>query len=97
MEQDAAGEASGEPILWRDDVWATATFSGGSRRTFAGRLVTEHGAVLTTHWRPGIDLCRHVKFEGKMYPIDEVVPEGWRKWAHIIISVTDSDIGYVED
>jgi hypothetical protein len=91
--QDVTGEVTRDPIMWRD-VWAEATFSGGSRRTFAGRLVTEHTAVLTTHWLPGIEVCRHVRFDGKMYPIDDVVPEGFRRKVHIVIAVTESDIGY---
>lgn len=94
-EQDAHGEVTGKPILWRE-TWAAATMSGGSRRTMAGRLASEHGVVLTTHWMPTIEECRWVLYEGAMRPIIDVVPEGYRKSVHVIIDVTDTDVAYAE-
>lgn len=92
-ERDAYGQPTGEPPLWRI-VWCSATYSGGSRKTYAGRVVGEHQVVLTTYWREGIDQCRFVEFDGKRRAIVDVVPEGRRRLAHII-TFTD-DVGYGE-
>lgn len=83
--RNALGEA-GAPILWRE-VWAEPTESGGSRRTYAGRLASEYTLVLTTYWREGIERCTHVEYEGRLRPIDAIVKEGFRRWVHI--SLTD--------
>lgn len=85
QKRNALGEA-GDPILWRE-VWAEPTESGGSRRTYAGRLASEYSLVLTTHWREGIEKCTHVEYEGRLRPIDAIVKEGFRRWVHI--SLTD--------
>ena len=90
-QRDANGEAVGEPLLWRE-VWADLTTSGGGRRTYAGRLATEHNVVLSTHWLPGIDTCELVEFNGRRRPIDDVVSEDRRR-AHIITTMTDRDYG----
>jgi hypothetical protein len=92
-ERDALGHPTGVPPLWRV-VWCTATYSGGSRKTYAGRVVGEHQVVLTTHWREGIEQCRFVEFDGKRRAIVDVVPEGRRRLVHII-TFTD-DVGYGE-
>lgn len=84
---DAYGSTS-VGALW-GNVWCEATYSGGSRRTQAGRLVGEHQVVLTTHWREGIEKCRFVKFEGMTRPIVDIVPEGRRKRVHIITYTND--------
>lgn len=91
-QRDSNGEVVGEPLLWRE-VWCEMTTSGGSRRTYAGRLVTEHSVVLSTNWLPRIDECTLVEFEGRRRPIDDVVPEGFRRRAHIITTMTDHDYG----
>lgn len=83
MRQDALGQPTGEPIRWRD-VWCEATYSGGSRKTYAGRLVSEYQVVLSTRWRDGIESCRFVEVDGRRYVIDSIVPEGRRYKAHII-------------
>lgn len=85
---DANGDA-GTPIKWRA-VWCEKTASGGSRRTYAGRLVGEHQVVLTTYWREGIEDCRYVEVDGKMRSIVDVVPEGRRKRVHIITYTDDN-------
>ena len=90
-ERNDLGELVGEPPLWRI-VWCSATYSGGSRKTYAGRVVGEHQVVLTTHWREGIELCRFVEFDGKRRVISDIVPEGRRRLVHII-TFTD-DVGY---
>lgn len=86
--QDAVGQVTGDPVPW-GTVWCEATTSGGSRRTYAGRLVGEYQMVLTTYWRKGIEACRYAEVEGKMLAIADVVPEGHRKRVHIIASVDD--------
>ena len=92
-ERAAYGQLTGEPPLWRV-VWCSATYSGGSRKTYAGRVVGEHQVVLTTHWREGIEKCRFVEFDGMRRAIVEVVPEGRRHLGHIV-TFTD-DVGYGE-
>ena len=93
VERNDLGELVGEPPLWRI-VWASATYSGGSRKTYAGRIVGEHQVVLTTHWREGIDRCRFIEFDGIRRTIVDIVPEGRRRLVHII-TFTD-DVGYGE-
>lgn len=83
-ERDYLGEVTGSPILWRE-VWAEPTESGGSRRTYAGRLASEHTLVLTTHWQPGIERCTNVEVEGRMRPIEAIVREGFRRKVHITL------------
>lgn len=83
-ERDALGEVVGEPKLWRE-VWAEPTESGGSRRTYAGRLASEHTLVLTTHWLPDITLCTEVEHEGRRRPIDAIISEGFRRKVHITL------------
>lgn len=92
-ERNDLGELVGEPPLWRI-VWCSATYSGGSRKTYAGRVVGEHQVVLTTHWREGIEECRFVEFNGIRRAIVDIVPEGRRRLVHII-TFTD-DVGYGE-
>lgn len=93
VERDGYGHPSGEPPLWRS-VWCAATYSGGSRKTYAGRVVGEHQVVLTTYWREGIEACRFVEFDGKRRAIVDVIPEGRRRLVHIV-TFTD-DVGYGE-
>lgn len=88
--RDSYGELVGEPTPWRD-VWCEATYSGGSRQSYAGRLVMDNGVVLTTRWRHGIERCAFVKVEGVMHAIDSITPEGRRYKVHI--SYTDGN-GY---
>jgi hypothetical protein len=83
-ERNALGEA-GAPILWRE-VWAEPTESGGSRRTYAGRLSSEYTLVLTTYWREGIEKCTHVEHEGRMRPINAIIREGFRRKVHIALT-----------
>ena len=93
MRQDALGQPTGAPIKWRD-VWCEVTYSGGSRKTYAGRLVSEYQVVLTTRWRDGIDKCRFVEVDGRRYTIDSIVPEGRRYKAHIVY--VNDERGYEE-
>ena len=81
---DELGEQSSTPVEWRK-MWATPTASGGSRKTYAGRLVSEHRVVLSTRWIAGIEACTEVEYEGKRRPIESIVPEGFSKKVHIII------------
>lgn len=90
---DAYGQATGVGELW-GTVWCEATYSGGSRRTHAGRLVGEHQVALTTHWREGIDRCRFATFDGMTRPIVDVVPEGRRKRVHILTYIDGQSYGY---
>lgn len=91
-EQDALGQVTGDPIFWKT-VWCEATASGGSRRTYAGRLAGEYQVVLTTYWREGIEKCRFVEFDGKRRSIVDIVPEGRRKKVHIITYTDDRGYG----
>ena len=94
-EQDAYGQTTGEPIAWKA-VYAEATYSGGSLRTVAGRLASEHGVVLSTYWIDGIDKCRYAEFHGERRAIFDVVPErrpGQRAKAHIITSYGEQSYG----
>lgn len=93
VERDTFGAPTGEPPLWRV-VWCSATYSGGSRKTYAGRVVGEHQVVMTTHWREGIEKCRFIEFDGIRRSIVDVVPEGRRHMVHII-TYTD-DVGHGE-
>lgn len=88
VERDAYGQPTGEPPLWRI-VFCTATYSGGSRKTYAGRVVGEHQVVMTTHWREGIEKCRFIEFDGIRRAIVDVVPEGRRQMVHIITYTDD--------
>lgn len=90
--QNELGESIDTPTLWRT-VWCQATASGGSRRTYAGRIVGEHHVVLTTHWRDGIDKCRFVEFDGLLRPIIDVVAEGRKRKAHILTFTSDTSYG----
>lgn len=86
--QDSLGAVIAQPEEWRV-VFCDTTYSGGSLRTFAGRLVGAGQVVLTTPWRRGIDRCRYAKFNDTLYRIEEVVPEnrsGHQPNAHIIIT-----------
>jgi len=89
---DAYGSAAAVGSLW-GEVWCEATYSGGSRRTQAGRLVGEHQVVLTTHWRQGIEQARYVNFDGMIHPIVDVIPEGRRRRVHIITYADDQSYG----
>lgn len=91
-ERDAFGQPTGQPPLWRE-VYCSATYSGGSRKTYAGRIVGEHQVVLTTHWREGIDKCRFVEFDGIRRAIMDVVPEGRRHLVHIVTFTDDMSHG----
>jgi hypothetical protein len=93
VERDTFGAPTGEPPLWRV-VWCSETYSGGARKTYAGRVVGEHQVVMTTHWREGIEKCRLIEFDGIRRAIVDVVPEGRRHMVHII-TYTD-DVGYGE-
>lgn len=93
-ERDALGQPVGQMTPWRE-VWCEATYSGGSRRTYAGRLVSEYQVVLTTWWREGIEQCSFVALDdGKLHEIVDIVPEGRRHKVHIIF--TKDDHGYGE-
>lgn len=82
--RDELGQLVGEMTPWRE-VWCEATYSGGSRRTYAGRLVSEHQVVLTTWWREGIEQVSFVALaDGKLHEVIDVVPEGRRHKVHII-------------
>lgn len=89
--RDDFGQLIGDPTLWHT-VWCEATYSGGSRRSYAGRLVSENGVVLTTRWREGIEQCAFAKVDGVMHVIDSITPEGRRYKVHI--SYTDDRISY---
>lgn len=80
--RDDFGQSVGEPALWRA-VWCEATYSGGSRKSYAGRLVSEYGVVLTARWREGIEQCSFVEVDGVMHVIDSIVPEGRKYKVHI--------------
>lgn len=90
---DDYGQPVGEPTAWRT-VWCEATYAGGSRKTYAGRLAREHSVVLTTHWRNGIESCAFVEVAGKRYPIESIVPEGRQRKVHI--TYVDDGIGHGE-
>lgn len=92
VERDSFGHPKGEPPLWRI-VWCEATYSGGSRKTYAGRVVGEHQVVLTTYWREGIEECRFVEFRGKRRAIIDVIPEGRRRLAHIVCFDDETSYG----
>lgn len=86
--QDSLGAVIAQPEEWRV-AYCDTTYSGGSLRTFAGRLVGAGQVVLTTPWRRGIDRCRYAKFNDTLYRIEEVVSEnrsGQQPNAHIIIT-----------
>lgn len=86
--QDALGDVVDAPKKWRS-VFAEATYSGGSLRTYAGRLVGAHQVVLSTPWQRRIDDCRFAKFNDVLYPIEDVVMEcrrGQQPQAHIIVT-----------
>lgn len=91
IERNAIGELVGKPQVW-GDVYCSATYSGGSRKTYAGRIVGEHQVVLTTRWQNGIEQCRFVEFDGIRRAIVDIIPEGRRRLVHII-TFTD-DVGY---
>jgi hypothetical protein len=90
--QDDFGQMVGEPSLWRD-VWCEATYSGGSRKSYAGRLVADYGVVLTTRWREGIEQCAFVEVDGEMHVIDSIVPEGRKYKVHIAYGKDGIDYG----
>lgn len=86
--QDSLGDIIATPEEWRT-LCCEATYSGGSLRTFAGRLVGAGQVVLTTPWRRGIDRCRYAKVNDTLYRIEDVVLEyrsGQQPQAHIIIT-----------
>lgn len=87
-QRDSYGELVGEPTPWRS-VWCEATYSGGSRKSYAGRLVMDNGVVLTTRWREGIEHCAFVEVDGQMHAIDSITPEGRKYKVHI--SYTDGN------
>lgn len=89
---DQYGRAEGKPPVWKQ-VYCSATYSGGSRKTYAGRVVSEHQVVLTTYWRDGIDMCRFCEFGGLLREIVDVIPEGRKKLAHIVTYTTDAGYG----
>ena len=90
-ERDDYGQPVGDLTLW-GKVWCEATYAGGSRRTYAGRLASEHTVVLTTRWRDGIEKCAFVKVNDILHPIVAIVPEGRRYKVHI--TYIEDDIGY---
>lgn len=83
-ERDVLGQPIDNPQVWRT-VWCEATHSGGSRRTYAGRIVNEHQVVLTTHWRDGIEQCRFAEFDGSRRIIQAIAPEGRKRKVHIVV------------
>ena len=91
-ERDALGQPIDNPQVWRT-VWCEATHSGGSRRTYAGRIVNEHQVVLTTHWRDGIERCRFAVFDGSRRTIYSMIPEGRRHKVHIVVDIDDYSYG----
>jgi head-tail adaptor len=90
-ERDAYGQPVGEPSEF-GVVWCEATYSGGSRRSYAGRLAAEHTVVLTTRWRQGIEKCAFVEVNGIRHVITSIVPEGRRYKIHL--TYVDDDIDY---
>lgn len=90
-ERDAYGQPVGD-LKEFGVVWCEPTYSGGSRRSYAGRLVTEHTVVLTTRWRKDIDKCAFVEVDGIKHVIAGIVPEGRRYKVHI--TYADGDIDY---
>lgn len=80
------------PVLWRR-VWCEATYSGGSRRIYAGRIVGEHQVVYTTLWRDGIEKCRYIEVDGIMRAVVDVIPEGRKHKAHIVTFIDDAGYG----
>jgi SPP1 family predicted phage head-tail adaptor len=90
-ERDDYGQPVGEPSEF-GTVWCEATYSGGSRRTYAGRLAAEHTVVLTTRWRQGIEKCAFVEVDGIKHVIAGIVPEGRRYKIHI--TYIEDEIGY---
>lgn len=88
---DDYGQPVGELTLWRR-VWCEVTYAGGSRKTYAGRLASEHTVVLTTHWREGIDKCAFVEVDGTLHPIESIVPEGRKNKVHI--TYIEDRVGY---
>lgn len=90
-EANERGEAL-EPTPWKR-VWCEATYSGGSRRVYAGRIVGEHQVVYTTYWRDGIDKCRFIEVDGVRRAIVDVIPEGRKRRAHIVTFIDDVSYG----
>jgi hypothetical protein len=90
--RDGYGQLVGRLALWRE-VWCEATYSGGSRKSYAGRLVTDNSVVLTTHWRDGIESCSFVEVNGVTHAIDSLTPEGRRNKVHIAYSDDGIDYG----
>lgn len=90
-ERDDYGQPVGDPSEF-GVVWCEATYSGGSRKTYAGRLAAEHTVVLTTRWRHGIENCAFVKVDDILHPITGIVPEGRRYKIHI--TYVEDEIGY---
>lgn len=93
--RDEYGQVIGAPEPWRT-CYCQVTRSGGSLRTLAGRLASEYSIVLSTYWFNGIEECRYVDIDGKIMPIDDVVPEkspGRHKMAHIVTQMRDKSYG----
>lgn len=90
--RNAIGELVGEPRVW-GDVYCSATYSGGSRKTYAGRIVGEHQVVLTTRWQRDIEKCRFVEFDGIRRVIVDIIPEGRRRLVHIVTVTPDVSYG----
>lgn len=91
-ERNAIGELVGKPRAW-GDLYCSATYSGGSRKTYAGRIVGEHQVVLTTRWQSGIEQCRFVEFAGIRRAIVDIIPEGRRRLVHIVTVTPDVSYG----
>lgn len=91
-QRDDYGQVVGDPTLWRA-VWCEATYSGGSRKSYAGRLASEYAVVLTTRWREGIEKCAFVEVDGEMHVIDSIVPEGRKFKVHITYGKDGIDYG----
>ena len=93
--RDEYGQVMGWPIPWRQ-CYCEVTRSGGSMRTFAGRLASEYSMVLSTLWQPGIEEIRYVDINGKVLAVDDIVPEcrpGRHKMAHIVTQMRDMGYG----
>lgn len=93
--RDEYGQVVGDPIPWRE-CYCEVTRTGGSMRTFAGRLASEYSMVLTTYWQEGIESIRFVEVDGKLLSVDDVVPEtrpGRHKMAHIVTQMRDKSYG----
>lgn len=91
-ERNAIGELVGEPRMLCV-VYCSATYSGGSRKTYAGRIVGEHQVVLTTRWQKSIEQCRFVEFDGIRRAIVDIIPEGRRRLVHIVTVTPDVSYG----